>query len=69
MKRNGIGEQKLHQVTVECKGRRIPVGPRVLEAIARDWAATIRRNIIDGKERDWSDPQVVPCEPTSATLH
>lgn len=67
MKPNPIAGQHLYQVVVMVKGRPVPVGPRVQRAMADEWAATIRRNIASGKERDWSDPQVVSCDVT--TLH
>lgn len=68
MKRTPLSQQHLHQVTVVMNGRRIPIGPAVKESVAREWAGTIRKNIIDGKEKDWKDPQVVPAN-GGATLH
>jgi hypothetical protein len=60
-----IVQQELYQVVVVCRGKHIPVGPRVKRELADTFAATIRKNIAAGRERDWCDPQVIPCSVTA----
>lgn len=52
-------QQTLYQVTVLWNGKRIPVGPRIIKPIAETCAAEIRKQIALGREKLWSDPQVV----------
>lgn len=50
----------LYQVNVEVKGKIVPVGPQMLEGVAQHLADEIRTQIKLGREKTWSNPQVVP---------
>jgi len=52
-------QEPLYQVVVTFKGRQIPVGPRMKKDVIEECVATIKKNIIAGRERAWSDPQCV----------
>ena len=63
--------EPLYQVvaTVKQTGEKIPVGPMIIKPVAEDFAATINRFIVDGKEKTWSNAVVVPMTPLSAGVN
>ena len=51
--------EELCQVWVEAKGRGIiPVGPKVNRAVAEEFCAAIKMQIINGREKFWTNPHL-----------
>jgi hypothetical protein len=54
-------EQPLYQVNVELlDGKIVAVGPSMMEGACTQLAQAIREQIKLGREKRWSNPQVVP---------
>lgn len=55
-------KQPLYQVVVErtSDGEPIRVGPAMLKEATDQFAETIRAQIALGREKEWSNPHVVP---------
>lgn len=53
--------QRLYQVNVDTrKGRSLAVGPAMLKEACDQFAGTIAEQIALGREKRWSNPQVIP---------
>lgn len=53
-------KEQLYQLHVEDrKGRLLAVGPKAGRQFCEALCMTVNRLIIDGKEREWSNPHVV----------
>lgn len=49
----------LYQVWVETSGQSIPVGPKLPQGVAEEFAAAIRGQIALGREKTWNNPHVI----------
>lgn len=56
--------EPLYRVVVDQRGERLPVavGPAMLWGYADHFQHEIARQIAAGRERNWSNPTVIPAE-------